>query len=160
MNSFVIYASHTGNTRKVAETIADVLAGHGSVDLSHAEETAALPEDLDLLVVGGPTEGHGPTPEVRDLLTRLAAEVPAKLRAAAFDTRLGWPKWLSGSAASAIAERLREAGATLVAEPESFIVSTKPELQPGELDRARSWAESLAVAATNVTAQPAVGAQP
>lgn len=159
MNSFVIYASHAGNTRKIAEVIADVLTLHGATDLAHAEEVAALPDDLDLLVVGGPTEGHGPTPEIRDLLTRLEGLELAGLRFAAFDTRLKWPKWLSGSAAGAIADRLRDAGATEVMEPASFIVSTKPELQPGELERARRWAEALVIAATDMTLQTSMTRQ-
>jgi len=45
-----------------------------------------------------------------------------------------------------IAKRLRAAGARLVVAPESFIVSTKPELKPGELERAGRWA--LEVVAT------------
>jgi hypothetical protein len=50
---------------------------------------------------------------------------------------------LSGSAAQTIARHLREAGATVVVPAESFIVSMKPRLERGELDRATSWAAGL-----------------
>jgi hypothetical protein len=51
---------------------------------------------------------------------------------------------ISGSAASKIADRLTEAGARLVVPPESFIVSRAPELEPGEVEHAVSWATSIA----------------
>ncbi len=143
MNSYVIYSSHAGNTARVAQVIADALASYGRADLVHADEVATLPNDIDLLVVGGPTEGHGATTEIKALLPRIAGEQLAGTRFATFDTRLRWPKWLSGSAAGVIAAGLRRAGAAQVVNPESFIVSTKPELLPGELERARRWALTL-----------------
>ena len=151
LNSYVIYASHAGNTARIAEVIAEVLAAHGRADLAHAEEVATLPDDIDLLVIGGPTEGHGPTPEIKALLPRIAGAQVAGMRFASFDTRLRWPKWLSGSAAGVIGAALRDAGATPVMEPESFMVSTKPELLPGEVERARHWAAALGTAATEMT---------
>lgn len=44
------------------------------------------------------------------------------LAAAAFDTRAGKPRLLTGSAAHGIANRLRRHGCTLVCSPEGFIV--------------------------------------
>ena len=67
---------------------------------------------------------------------------------AAFDTRVRWPKLLSGSAAEGIAKRLTSDGATLIVPPESFIVTTRKPilLEPGELPRATAWAGTLAEA--------------
>jgi hypothetical protein len=62
---------------------------------------------------------------------------------AAFDTRVHWPRRLSGSAADGIAARLQAAGGSLVAPPESFIVTMTPEIEPGELARARAWGAPL-----------------
>jgi hypothetical protein len=42
--------------------------------------------------------------------------------AAAFDTRFGKPRWLTGSSALRIARRLRRSGWRLVAPPECFLV--------------------------------------
>lgn len=144
MNSVVIYASHSGNTRWIAGAIAAALEGHGRVDLVEAEEVEVLPGSIDLLFVGGPTEGHGMTEEIKSLFDRLPKGSLNGLQAATFDTRVHWPKFLSGSAAAKIAERLQADGARMIAEPESFIVTLKPELEPGEEQRAAAWAASLA----------------
>jgi flavodoxin len=142
MKSVVIYASHAGNTRRVAEAIGTALRAAGPAEVMHAEEVVALEGDIDLLVIGGPTEGHGPTSEIKDLVHRIGGSVRG-LRAAAFDTRLQWPKLLSGSAAAAIGASLRASGARVVLPPESFIVSMKPDLLAGEEERATVWGEQL-----------------
>ncbi len=144
MNSIVIVASRTGNTRHVAEAIANGLRSGGRVDVVRAEDgVAALTDEVDLVVIGGPTEEHGMTEPVTDLLDALASRGAPRF-VAAFDTRLRWPRFLSGSAADRIAEGLEAMGAGLVASPESFMVSMKPELLPGELDRALAWGAGLA----------------
>ena len=143
MNSIVVYASRHGNTEKIAYAIAAGLRHGGPV---HVYEVAQAPvevaEDLDLFVVGGPTEAHGLTPPVAEYLDRLAT-VPAQ--AASFDTRLRMPRWLSGSAAIAIMRRLRSLGAKQAAEPISFFVAADkvPALEAGELERAEAWAMAL-----------------
>jgi hypothetical protein len=66
------------------------------------------------------------------------------LAAAAFDTRAGKPRLLTGSAAHGIANRLRRHGCTLVCSPEGFIVEgTSGPLAAGEAERAATWARSL-----------------
>lgn len=140
MNIAIVYASRSGNTRQVAETIAGALRPVGSVSLMPAE-TGNLDREADLLILGGPTEGHGMAPSIKQFLDRL--ESLPDVKAAAFDTRLRWPMWLSGSAAKQIATRLEEAGASLVAPPESFFVTKGPKLYEGELERATGWALRL-----------------
>ena len=144
MRSVIVYATRSGNTRRVAEEIGRVLAERGDVELFDVAAAPGRLPEADLVVVGGPTEGHGVTPAMVSFLDSLASEAVAGKAAAAFDTRLAWPRVLSGSAAAGIADRLRAAGARLVTSPQSFIVSTKPELKPGELERAHEWATSLA----------------
>ncbi len=144
MKSLVIYATRTGNTRRVAEAIATELTLRGDVDVVPIAETRARPpDDVDLVVIGGPTEQHAATPDVVAFFDRLPANALSGLLAAAFDTRLSWPRWLSGSAATRIADSLHRAGARVVLPPESFIVSRKPALEPGELERAADWAREL-----------------
>ena len=153
MKSLVVYISHKGNTQRVAEAIGDELRARGSAEVLPAAEAPAVMEaDVDLLVIGGPTEGHGMTPDMRSYLDRLDAASVRARPVAAFDTRVNWPRLLSGSAASGIAKRLEAAGARLVAPEGSFIVDTQPDLLPGELDRARAWAESLAASVVPVPA--------
>ena len=64
--------------------------------------------------------------------------------AAAFDTRLAGPAMFTGSAAKGIARLLERHGLTLIAEAESFLVTTGNKLRPGEEDRAKEWGQALA----------------
>lgn len=145
MKSVLIYASRSGNTRIAAEAIGQSLARRGSATLLSVEDAPSrIPEGTDLLVLGGPTEGHGLSEPMKAYLERLEADSVQGLAAAAFDTRLDWPRWLSGSAADRIADALRERGARMIAREESFIVTMEPALEPGEADRAAAWGDRLA----------------
>ena len=144
MKSLVAYATRHGNTRVIADAIASTLAASGPVVLSDVRDIETIDPDIDLVVVGGPTEGHGMTESVADFFDRMVPGAVAAASAAAFDTRLRWPRFLSGSAATAIAIRFDRAGAKLVVEPESFLVTMKPELEPGEVQRAAAWGAALA----------------
>jgi flavodoxin len=144
MKSLVYYATHSGNTERIASAIADALRTHGTVvirDVSHGWD--ALTDDVDLVMVGGPTEGHGMIPEIVEFLDALPDRALAGRAAASFDTRLNWPRWASGSAAAGIRQRLELAGARAPVASESFIVSMQPALQPGEPERAAAWASGL-----------------
>lgn len=158
MKSIVVYSTRSGNTRRVAAAIAEVLRAHGQVDLLAAESAPRrLAPGTDLLVVGGPTEGHGMTPPIERFLEYLELTAIDGIAVAVFDTRLRWPKMLSGSAADRIAKRLTTDGATLVVPPESFLVTRKPELEDGELPRATAWATTLVEA---VSARASLQPQP
>ena len=160
MKSVVVFGSRSGNTRRVAQAIAGALEEYGPVRLVAAEDASATVWDhCDLLVVGGPTEGRHATPPVRAFFDRLPSHALRGLDAAAFDTRLDWPRLISGSAASDIRRRLIDAGAQMVQPAESFKVCSRPELRWGELERAPIWARQVAEAAHEATARHAM-AQP
>lgn len=145
MHSLVIYASRSGNTQRIAEAIADGLRTSGTVELQPAGEApSAIPPEVELVVIGGPTEAHGMTPPMKEFLARLAPHALSGRRAAAFDTRLRWPLLLSGSAGAGITDELRAHHANVVAHEESFFVTRKPELEPGEVERAKAWGAALA----------------
>jgi len=147
MKAQVVYCSHKGNTRQIAEQIGETLRIHGDVEVIEVTKAPVPPpDDLTLLVVGGPTEGHGMTPEIHDYLERIGLRWAMARAAAAFDTRLDWPRLLSGSAADQIANRLAALGAKVIGTPGSFLVTMAPKLEPGELQRAAEWAEDLAQA--------------
>jgi hypothetical protein len=63
--------------------------------------------------------------------------------AVAFDTRIKAPSIITGRASSGIAKALRGHGFQIVAEPESFLVTSQNVLVEGELGRAQEWAEGL-----------------
>lgn len=163
MRALVVYESMFGNTRAVAEAVAQGLSGRMEVDLA---EVASAPDDVavDLVVAGGPTHAfsmsrpatrrsaleQSASGEVvsrgRGLREWLAAAGP-RLRGApvaAFDTRITTTR-LSGSAAKAAQRRLRRSGARIVAPAESFSVGgTTGPLGEGELERAKRWGADLA----------------
>lgn len=155
MKTIVIFASHHGNTMKVAEAIAAELSTHGSAQLLPVEYAPEkLPEDIDLVIVGGPTEAHHMTEPLARFLDSADRSALDGVAAAAFDTRLKGPAWLWGSAAYGVAGMLRSLGARLIAPPEDFFVTGPfgteggvPSLLPGELDRAKTWASRVAEAA-------------
>jgi len=153
----VAYASRKGNTRLVAERIAAAFRERATVDLIDVETAPRELPDGDTVFVGGPTEAHGVTQPMTNFFSHLHTGALAGRAAVAFDTRLDWPRLLSGSAAVGITKRLREAGARVVAPPESFIVNGVPELLPGELERIDPWALSVvekAAAQLNIAKVP------
>lgn len=160
MKSIVLFATRHGNTRRVAETIGVALERYGTVQVMGLVDAGTPPEDVDLLIVGGPTEAHGLTPDVDAYFSRLPAGGLENVMAAAFDTRLNWPHFVSGSAADAIARRLEMAGAEVLRPQGSFLVTMKPELRPGELARASDWALDIGERAAATVARRHAAAAP
>lgn len=160
--AWVVYESMFGNTREVAQAIADGLGTSALVDVHEVSLVPAVPDDLDLLVVGGPTHAFGlsrastradaarksgrlveSATGLREWLEDLPAPT-ARPGFATFDTRVDHPR-LPGSAARKAAKRLARLGLSPVAAPESFWVhGTEGPLVDGELDRARAWGHGLA----------------
>lgn len=150
MKALVVYDTKFGNTERLARAIAAALGAGESADVMTA--AAASARDLagvDLLAVGGPTQGHGLSPALRTFLDGLPPQAVRDLPAVAFDTRLHGPRLLTGSAAAATAKRLEKKGARLVAPPESFLVGgTEGPLAETELDRAMTWGTDVRAAAS------------
>jgi hypothetical protein len=178
MRALVIYESMFGNTKRIALAIADGLSQQLAVEAIEVSlAPLAIGDDIDLLVVGGPTHVHGMTSG----FTRTQAEKQAtsplvseklgmrewleesqpssrSLNAAAFDTRIKGAEILTGSAAHGYEKRLRSAGYNVVRDTESFFIATKaPQddaLLPGEVERARTWGAELAVQVVGKVATP------
>lgn len=163
MHALVVYESMYGNTEAVARAIGEGVAATMRVDVIEVGTApATTPDDVDLLVVGGPTHAFGlsrPTSRrdaangseapiisagagVREWLDRLPPSTAA-VRAAAFGTKTDSPR-LPGSAAGGAHRRLRRLGYRLLADAENFYVggATGPLLD-GELARARDWGVRL-----------------
>lgn len=165
MRAVVVFESMFGNTERVARAIAEGLSSHAAVEVMNVDNA---PDDLtgfDLIVAGGPTHVHGLSwPSTRKAASEQSAEEIrsretglrewlGSLRgskgaaSAAFDTRLGKPRWLTGSAAKGAARLLRRHGCRVVTAPASFLVDVNNVLEQGELDRARDWGAALATTA-------------
>jgi flavodoxin I len=145
MKTWVVYDSVYGNTEKIARAVGSALGPDARVMRADGVDPADL-ESVDLLVVGSPTHGGRPTEGVQGLLGKLEETLPKSTRVASFDTRLA-AKWVGvfGYAAGRIARALEEAGGTLVAPGEGFVVKGREgPLKDGELERAADWARELA----------------
>lgn len=164
MRALVVYESMFGNTEAVAQAVAGGILESMRVDIVEVGAAPdAVPEDVTLLVVGGPTHALGMSrPATRLDAARQASTVvshergirewlkglPVRTSAAqatAFDTRV--TSRVTGSAARAASRRLDRLDYSLVAGPEGFRVTgvTGP-LVDGELDRARAWGKALGTA--------------
>ena len=164
-NAVVVYESIYGNTRAIAEAIAEGLGGAEVVPVNRAGNV----QDADLLVVGGPTHMHGmTTTRSRQLAAEAAREdghehhvEPAAAEgpglrgwlrdvpdgggghAAAFDTRADHSPWMTGAASRGIAKRLRHRGYVVTATESFLVEDSEGPLEEGELARARDWGQEL-----------------
>lgn len=151
MNALVVYSSEFGNTEKIAQAITK------AVDARTVLAKKATPEDLfeaDTLFIGSPTQGGRPTSDMLDFINSLPAKPTNPVSVCAFDTRFAENEQnfglrllmrTIGYAAPKIASVLQKKGYTVICEPEGFIVKDKDgPLAEGEIERARSWALSVA----------------
>jgi flavodoxin len=145
MNALVIYDSLYGNTEKIAEAIACVLRQYGHARVVPASTVTVLDFlGINVLALGGPTQKHGLSPAIEDLLDRMVPEKLVGMPAVAYDTRVHITGWLSGSAAEKIARRIQRYGVKLVLPPESFFVEGREgPLEKGEVERAGTWARTI-----------------
>ena len=144
MNTVIIYDSQFGNTEQLARCVADKLASYGTVKLFRVPEGAFERTEADLLLVGGPTQRHGTSKEMRAFLESIPRSALQGQAAAAFDTRYHLSAFVTGSAATRIAAGLKRAGASLIVLPESFFVAkVEGPLEQGEIERAGEWVEQM-----------------
>jgi len=163
MKALVVYESMFGNTEEVARAIGAGLAESMAVEVqSVANASPAVPQDVELLIIGGPThafsmsrrstredavkQGSHASPSVG--LREWLAGLPAQRRAATlttFDTRVNGARHLPGSAAKSAARSARRHGFTHVERGESFYVDgTAGPILDGEIERATDWGRQLA----------------
>ncbi|MFF1635312.1 flavodoxin family protein [Leifsonia sp. NPDC058248] len=167
MKTTVVYESMFGNTRQIAEAIADGVRSSGEVVVLPVSDAPESTADSDLLIVGAPTHTHGlsrpesrieagqwaddpakdlqlePNAEglgVREWLASVTAVAP---RFAAFDTRADIARLLSGSAAAKIEKNLHKLGSNPITASESYLVDKQSRLEIGELERAREWGRQI-----------------
>ena len=172
MKAVVVYESHWGNTAAVARAIAEGI-GPDARAMHTDEAIGAAIEGADLIVAGAPVIAFGLSRE--GMRSQIAADVKAPtppdvshplMRAwldalpagtgwgAAFETRIWWsPRGATGT----IEAKLKRAGYQRLARSERFLVAgAYGPLRDRELDRARRWGETLALAMAKV--RPAVAA--
>lgn len=126
MKIAVRYYSRSGNTKAVAEAIAEA-AGVTAVSVEQTE--AALEEPVDILFIGGALYAYGLDSHLKDYLKTLK-KGDAK-RAVVFST-----SWISKHSIELIKKGLAEVG--IPAFEETFYVKNKPN--PAQLTDAAAFA--------------------
>lgn len=146
MSAIVICFSKFGNTRIIAEAIASSLMPDGGTRLVSIDELK--PEDLadaQVVVAGSPTHNMKLPDEVRAALDALPPHVLKGAKVAAFDTSYHMSPFLARFTASKKLDKsLRKLGGKRAVPPETFFVAGREgPLDDGEVERARSWAETI-----------------
>ncbi len=152
MKGIVVYDTSYGNTKKIAETIAETLRDSGTeVDLFYVKDLKKLSaKDYDFFVLGSPTKFGTMSFAVKFFLGKVKSEEWMNKPFAAFDTenpenveraRLENKEW---SAAEKIAEKLREKKMNqLLPVLKALVLGQKGPLVEGEIERTKDYAMQL-----------------
>jgi flavodoxin len=145
MKSLIVYDSQYGNTEAIARAIAGATPRGAARAVRVGDVKAADLKAVDVLAVGSPTLGGRPTPAIKAFLDGIPAGSLAKVRVAAFDTRMSmFIAKLFGWAADRIAAGLSAKGGLPAAKPVGFIVKGREgPLADGERERAAVWAKGF-----------------
>ncbi len=153
MKGIVIYDTSSGNTKKIAETIAETLKESGmEVDLFKVNEVKKLNAmDYDFLVLGSPTKFGTMSFAVKSFLGKVKSEEWMNKPFAAFDTenpenieqsKAENKQW---SAAEKIAEKLKEKKMNQLSPVlKASVLGWKGPLVDGEVERTKDYSRELA----------------
>jgi len=152
MRTLIVYFSQFGNTRRLAEMMAETMKSAGEARVVSIDHLAASDfEGVDLVIVGTPTHAFAVPEAVRKILQSLPSGILNGKSVAAFDTTVKpWPlRHLRAS--PKLLKHLARLGGNPIARPETFFVATKnPQktgeinlLLEGELERANIWATEV-----------------
>jgi len=145
MKALVIYDSLYGNTEQIAKEIGAAL-GSGSKVVRVKEAKVEDVASSHLVIIGSPTQGGKQTMAIKTFVDGLPVEALHDKRFAAFDTRFkNIMARIFGYAAPRIELAIRDKGGNTTAQPQGFFVKgNKGPLLEGELERAATWAKSIA----------------
>ena len=154
MKGIVVYDTSYGNTKKIAETIAETLKeAEIVVDLFDIKNVKKLSgKEYDFLVLGSPTKFGTMSLAIRFFLGKVKSEEWMNKPFAAFDTenpenversRIENKEW---SAAEKISEKLREKKMKqLMPVLKALVLNQKGPLVEGEINRTKEYAKDLAI---------------
>jgi len=154
MKGIVVYDSSYGNTKKIAETIAETLRELGiELDAFYVKDVKKLSaRDYDFLVLGSPTKFYTMTRPISSFLGKVKGEEWMNKPFAAFDTEN--PENIERSrienknlsAAEKIAENLKEKQMNqLLPVLKAVVLGWKGPLKDGEIERTKDYARELAI---------------
>ena len=148
MKGIVVYDSSYGNTKRIAEAIAETLKESGiEVDTFYVKDVKRLSaKDYNFLVLGSPTKFGTMSFAIKSFLGKVKNEEWMNKPFAAFDTEN--PENIErkeDSAAEKIAEKLGEKQMNqLLPVLKAVVLGWKGPLQEGEIERAKEYARRLA----------------
>jgi menaquinone-dependent protoporphyrinogen IX oxidase len=149
MKGIIVYDTSYGNTKTVAETIAQTLKeSEIEVDLLNVKDVKKLnAKDYDFLVLGSPTRFGTMSFAIRFFMGKVKSEEWANKPFAAFDTEnpenIEKTEW---SAAEKIAEKLREKKMKqLLPVLKALVLGQKGPPKEGEIERTKEYADKLAI---------------
>jgi menaquinone-dependent protoporphyrinogen IX oxidase len=149
MKGIIVYDTSYGNTKKIAETIAETLKESGiEVGLFYVKDVKKLSaKDYDFFVLGSPTKFGTMSFAIKFFLGKVKSEEWMKKPFAAFDTEnrenLEKKEW---SAAEKISEKLRDKKMNqLLPVLKALVLGQKGPLEEGEIERTKDYARELAI---------------
>jgi menaquinone-dependent protoporphyrinogen IX oxidase len=154
MKGIVVYDTSYGNTKKIAEAIAETLKESGvEVDFFDVKDVKkSIARVYDFLVIGSPTRFGTMSFAIKGFLGKVKTEEWMSKPFAAFDTenpenieraRAENKEW---SAAEKISEKLRDKKMNqLLPVLKAAVLGQKGPLQEGEIERTKDYARELAI---------------
>jgi sulfite reductase alpha subunit-like flavoprotein len=159
MHALVLFRSHYGNTRQVAEAFERRLRQLGH-ETTVQDLRARLPDlaGVDCVLIGAPTRMAGVTGLAKAALRKLRAGGLGRKALAVFDTygpvpkspeeAAGAERWINPGAAGILRKRAAELGLNVHSQTLRCAVREyKGPLADGELDKAAAFAEAFAASA-------------
>jgi flavodoxin len=141
MKALVIYDTNFGNTKMVADHLANQL-GEGARSISVNDFRDDDLTGIELLVVGSPIVGWKPTEKMGQFLEGLGRDRLKGIKTVAFDTRV--KMFISGDAGKKISQALTKAGAEIILGPQAFYVGGKEgPILDGELEKTAEMAKLI-----------------
>ena len=149
MKGIVVYDTSYGNTKTIAETIAETLKESGIeldfFDVKNVKKLSA--KDYNFLVLGSPTRFGTMSFAIRGFLGKVKSEEWMNKPFTAFDTEnpenLEKKNW---SAAEKISEKLKDKKMNqLLPVMKALVLGQKGPLKEGEIDRTKEYARELAI---------------
>ena len=148
MKGMVVYDTSHGNTKTIAETIAEKLSESGiEVDLFHVKDVKRVSaKDYDFLVLGSPTRFGTMSFAIRGFLGKVKSEEWINRPFIAFDTEnpenMEKKEW---SAAEKIAAKLMDKKMNQsLPVLKAAVLGQKGPLKEGEIERTKDYAREIA----------------
>ncbi len=141
MKALVVYDSNYGNTKLVAEEVAENLGNHVRTIAVRDFEVKDM-VGIELLVLGSPINGWRATDKTMKALEKFKEHDFDGIKFTTFDTRI--KMFIHGDAKDKLAEVIADKGGQLIAEPREFYVTGREgPLFEGELKSAADWAKEI-----------------